>query len=281
VKRPFRFLVVVASTLIAGAPGHAQILFTNLVRIGANIQVEVVAPAPQDCVLQAANGLNDTAWIDLPDAVRGTVTLPVDRARRFFRIKHVNEYSVNAIGYVSLSLPAGYSLIANQLHRASGNPLSVLLPDLPVGTTVFKYNSARGAFDSHICVGGGTWLPDASLEPGEGAFVEVAAPATITFAGEVRPSICAASGGPGLFLMACHLPIPAPTNLSGMTGGDTLFRFNRITQAYDSYILIGRDIWLPSAPAVDVGEAFFILRESSLPWCPCGQTFTDPGVPLR
>jgi hypothetical protein len=53
-------------------------------------------------------------------------------------------YSVNAVGYINVTVPAkSYSLAANQLN-AGGNTIAEVLPSVPDGTTVFKYTQAAG-----------------------------------------------------------------------------------------------------------------------------------------
>jgi len=91
-------------------------------------------------------------------------------------------YSQNVVGYVNVQAPAGFSLIANPLDNKTGNNLNTILPGVPVGTTVYKYDGATGFTSS---VNFGTWTPDLILAPGEGAFIQLAAPATLTFVGEV------------------------------------------------------------------------------------------------
>ena len=48
-------------------------------------------------------------------------------------------YSVNSVGYINLSVPAGFSMIANQLDNGTGNTVADVLT-VPDGTVVFKYD---------------------------------------------------------------------------------------------------------------------------------------------
>src|SRR6266566_3762539 len=91
-------------------------------------------------------------------------------------------YSQNVVGYVTVQAPAGFSIIANPLDNKTGNNLNTILTGVPPGTTVYKYDGATGFSSS---VNFGTWSPDLTLAPGEGAFIQLAAPATLTFVGEV------------------------------------------------------------------------------------------------
>src|SRR5688572_23815862 len=94
-------------------------------------------------------------------------------------------YSVNAVGYVNKSLVAGYTLISNPLN-GTNNLLSTILPVVADGTFILKWNAASQTFsDPSQYYDGLGWLPDATLNPGEGAFINAPAATTVTFVGEV------------------------------------------------------------------------------------------------
>jgi hypothetical protein len=179
-------------------------------------------------------------------------------------------YSVNAVGYINISLPAGFALIANQLNASPNNSLGTILPSLPAGTSVFKFDPTAGAFVSSISLGPGAgWLPDVSLNPGEGAFIQLAAATTVTLVGEVPqgnplPSINMPAG---LSIVSSQVPQSVGLSTIGFpaAAGDTVFLFNRTTQAYDSYVSIGTG-FIPSDPAPAVGESFFVQRAAGATW---------------
>src|SRR6267143_1772496 len=76
-------------------------------------------------------------------------------------------YSVNVVGYVNYPAKAPFSMIANPLNNTAGNTLNNILPSVPVGTTIYTWNGT--AFVSSVFFG--TWSPDLTLAPGEGAFI--------------------------------------------------------------------------------------------------------------
>jgi hypothetical protein len=51
-------------------------------------------------------------------------------------------YSVNAVGFVKVTVPAGFSMIANPL-KAPTNTVGALFADAPDGTTVYKYDGTN------------------------------------------------------------------------------------------------------------------------------------------
>ena len=52
-------------------------------------------------------------------------------------------YSVNAVGFVNVECPSGFSLIANPLVAAD-NRVVALFPNATSGTVIFKFNPATG-----------------------------------------------------------------------------------------------------------------------------------------
>ena len=62
-------------------------------------------------------------------------------------------YSVNIVGYINLSIPRGFSMIANQLNATPDNTLETLMPTMPEGTIIYKFNPALrgglGAYDQY------------------------------------------------------------------------------------------------------------------------------------
>jgi hypothetical protein len=78
-------------------------------------------------------------------------------------------YSVNAVGFINVDVPAGFSIIANQLDNMNGNKIGDLIKDVPDGTTIYKFAAGTGysinAFDF------GEWDPVPVPNVGEGFWV--------------------------------------------------------------------------------------------------------------
>src|SRR5262245_46220583 len=93
-------------------------------------------------------------------------------------------YSVNAVGYVNLTIDPGFLLIANPLNTAT-NTVSQILPNVPSGTRVFQFDGVN--FVQNIKLPAGWQNPNMSFAPGEGLFIQnvTASPFTITCVGEV------------------------------------------------------------------------------------------------
>ena len=186
-------------------------------------------------------------------------------------------YSVNGVGYYTLDLPGGFSMIANQLNNGDNN-LNTILPTAPIGTTVAKWDSAAQTYadaDTYFGPDFGGWVDDffapstTSLNPGEGAFINMAAPEALTFVGEIPQGSLSVTIAPLFNIVAQPTPQAAGVGATGLpaTIGDTIqFWANDGTTAgfEDALSYFGPDFggWVddsftPVDPTPAVGESFF------------------------
>src|SRR2546427_12593550 len=82
-------------------------------------------------------------------------------------------YSVNIVGYINLTIPKGFSMIANQLNASPDNTLATVLASVPENTTVYKFNAVAGHYDSsNFSADNPGWtVPGMPLTPVEVAFI--------------------------------------------------------------------------------------------------------------
>jgi len=186
-----------------------------------------------------------------------------------------NVYSVNAVGYVNMTLAAGFTMVANPLINGN-NTLTELLPFMPDQTTVYKFDSSAQAYDPNPSIfydagdGTGVWWPEATLEPGQGCFINVSAETTVTFVGEVPQGSLTNAIPTGFSMLASIVPIGG--NITNVLEGymptdqDTVYRFDSTAQGYDSNPAIyydagdGTGIWYPEPDNIGVGESFFMFH---------------------
>lgn len=185
-------------------------------------------------------------------------------------------YSVNAVGYVNLDLPAGFSLIANPLNNGQ-NKLSAVIPTAPDGTTVFKFDGVGFDANAPSYIDGFGWFqaPPAdvnnyTLAPGQGVFISLPSAAKLTFVGEVPQGTLTTPVPSGFSILASQVPQAGTlTTALGFTGADndTFFKFLRAQQKYDDntpqFFAEGGVGWFPAEPTLEVGESFFLLRTSA------------------
>jgi hypothetical protein len=179
-------------------------------------------------------------------------------------------YSVNAVGYINITVPAkSYALVANQLN-AGGNTIKEVIPSVPDGTTVFKY--AQGSGFSANQADFGAWANEgASLAPGIGFFLQNtgAQPLTVTFVGEVPQGNLTTALAKGLNLTGSQ--VPQAGTLTGdlkfpAVDGDTVFQWNVATQKYLPANTLDFGAWSGGEPKIAVGEGFFVQKAAAGSW---------------
>jgi hypothetical protein len=180
-------------------------------------------------------------------------------------------FSVNAVGYVNVKVPPGFSLIANQLNAPDAK-LSALIPTAPAGTTVYKFNGTAYEIASFDDLDNAWVGPAITLSPGEGAFIRnpTAAEFTVTFVGEVPAGSLSNPLPAGFSIRSSQVPQAGKitTDLGFPAGaGDVIYQFNSTT---DQYVINSFDdldnAWVPAEPTVAVGESFFVKKAAAGNW---------------
>ena len=207
-----------------------------------------------------ASGKNSKA-IDRPSGVN---TLYV-RA-----LLKTEKYSKNAIGYTRVTYPAGKSLIANPLSREDGNTLAKLFTGFPDGTTLAKLDEATGELAVNVFEGGAWENPEMTLDPGEGAVLDLAGENAVTVdyfgvalqgdlasvipaKAALRSALTPAEGG-----VASALGLPESEGLQVQL-------LDNETGAYVTYTFAD-DAWQPAEPSVALGQAFRVTAVAALEW---------------
>jgi hypothetical protein len=194
-------------------------------------------------------------------------------------------YSVNVVGYVNVTVPAGkLAILANPLNNGNNAIDQVLpLPESADGSTIFRFNPTTQAFADPISFFGGIgWLsasdPNPVLAPGEGFFfMAPAAAVNLTFVGEVPQGSLsyALAGGGRLTLVSSMVPqennVGDPAQAGTMSfpaaDGDTIFAWDMTTQNYKNpYSYFDGLGWLqaedqnPAGPSIPVANGFWVLK---------------------
>jgi hypothetical protein len=185
-------------------------------------------------------------------------------------------YSVNAVGYVNVTVKAGqFAILANPLNQPT-NSIPAVLPDVPANTIVYVYDPATAAFTQATKRSSGAWTGTTPagtlLNPGQGFFIKNAGATdmTVTFVGEVPTGALKNPFVAGYNLIASQVPqagkvktdlgLPAVTN-------DQVHRF--VNGAYDSRTLRASGSWTGTAtgePEVGVAEGFFYKATAAGSW---------------
>jgi hypothetical protein len=226
----------------------------------------------------------------------GTVTLTANStgftdpaagsySHRFYCLKNLNTGVVNTVGFVSVTVPGKYAdgtggkaWIANQLNNPLGNTLAKLLPSVPIGTVISKYNAGLSTYSASTFSSGGWSTPTMTLNLGEGAIVQNpnATPLMLTFTGNVPTGSQTVNIPPGWSMVSSVFPRSADLDALGFPGAqdDQFLRLNTSSQLWEYNYVFDSGAWVdsntgnPSVPVPAVGEAFFISGGSAgtLPW---------------
>lgn len=176
-------------------------------------------------------------------------------------------YSVNAVGYVKVTVPVGFSIIANPLDAGTGNNMLSKLFTAPTdGTTVYKFNGTSYDISTFSF---GSWDTDRTLNPGEAAFIQPGSGAfDVVFVGEVKQGHLVTTVPAGFSMVASQVPqaggLTADLKYTPATDGDTVYAFNNGTGKYD----IGTfsfGTW-DTEPNLAVAQGFFLQSGAAGTW---------------
>lgn len=188
-------------------------------------------------------------------------------------------YSVNAVGYVNVTLVPGFQLVANPLDAGAGNnTVAKLFAGAPAGTTVYKYTGTGFDVNDYDpdTYGAQGWADIAqTLVPGEGAFVKLPTGAnfTVTFVGEVMQGSLSNPLPAGFSIRSSQVPQSGALDTVlkfPVANGDFIYQFNTTTKGYDvsdydtdSY---GPQGWASAAPVPKVAESFWVKKLAAVNW---------------
>jgi len=190
-----------------------------------------------------------------------------------------NVYSLNIVGYATVSLPSGYSLLANPLSAGAtngANELGLQIPSEQILTwngSGFNYVSYDPGFNGWIDANFAPSTPP-SLPPGTGFFFFNPGAATnITFVGQVVPgpsSTNTVNLPAGYSLLGSPLPAnvadisAAPVSLP-LINSLQILTWNGSGYVYSSYDT-GFGGWIDAnfapktAPGYSIGQGFFFFN---------------------
>jgi len=200
-------------------------------------------------------------------------------------------YSVNAVGYVNVTVPAGpgaFVAAGNPLNYPDGtnpaNTLDNILPNAPNNTTkVWDFDPVTGNFALYTKrATGWSGAAGVNFNPGKGFFIQndAATPITLTFVGEVPQGSKTVAYTAGFNLIASAFPLSG--GLESFLGypavnGDKVYQFDPASQQYALYTRRATT-WSPSEPTIganaayaNVAEGFFLQAVSAGSWT---RTFT-------
>jgi len=213
-----------------------------------------------------------------------------------------NVYSLNAVGYINLTLPVGFSMIANQLSNSVDNTIGTLLNDASGvydGVVIYKYAAGAYTTDTGDSQGSGNangWDNNGviTLNPGEAAWLNngTGAPLAITFVGTVPQGANTVVVSPGFNMIASPVPFAGDvvttmglTQYEANADGSDVFVWNNPATGhphggYTTYTVdiaggggagFNGDWDPPGDPQAGIGQGFWFNATAGFNWV---QTFS-------
>ena len=280
--------VTVLNNSSAGSCGPLHIQLDGVPRPGS-----VILTWADTGQLQSSPTLGNPVWANVAGSSPLTIPAPPmpsgspsnpSAGKRFFRTVSANgACSPNIVGYVNLSLTAGYTLIANPLN-GTNNLLDTLLPlDMAGdGAVITRFNPATQSFSTpETFYFGLGWLDDignpdtAPMNPGDGFHITLPQPLVVTFVGEAAQGNLVNPLLVGLSYQSSIVPVAGQVGdvpyLNVPAGnGDEIFIFDPATQSYKLVYTFSTGTGWSSANSDDPG--------SLGPYIPAGTGFIYKNV---
>ena len=188
---------------------------------------------------------------------------------RFYRGISGGLASKSILGYASVTLPPGFSMIANPFNAAS-NRVGALFPELADGTTLSKFDTSLFRLTNNSVKGGQWTNPNEAFVPGEGAIIfnPTTDFKTINFVGDVSQGRLTNPIPAGMSIRSSLVPQPGRLNPDldfPIAEGDVVHMFDRDQQKYIIHPYSAKG-WEREAPVVGVGESFWIGKKHPGNW---------------
>ncbi len=188
---------------------------------------------------------------------------------RFYRLMTSKGQTSNILGYVSMTLPPGFSMISNPLNSPA-NVVGRVFKDWPDGTTLNKFDTQLFRLVENS-VKFTQWINAADvLKPGEGAifFNPTQDYRSVCFTGDVLQDDLSMELPAGFSIRSSLLPqaghivddLKFP-----IANGDVVHVFDRERQQYVLYPYENGG-WTKGSPVLGVGEAFWVAKAEPGTW---------------
>lgn len=186
---------------------------------------------------------------------------------RFYRLQLGEIFSVNVLGYASVSLPPGFSMVANPFDTSQ--TVEDIFKGWPEGTTFNKFDTSLFRLTENGIKAGKWTNPYEKLSPGEGAifFNPTSDYKSVSFVGQVIEGNLSVPIPSGFSIRSALIPQPGSLESLGfpIANGDVIHIFDRERQKYVLHPYENGQ-WTSGAPVLSVGEAFWVAKTEPGNW---------------
>jgi len=256
--------VAVATAPVLSSPvrvPHGAFQFQANVTSGWIYEIQVSSDLRNWCSLASAEAKNDAVEYLDPDAPKFSF--------RFYRALCGQIVSTNILGYATVIVPPGFSMIANPFNTAS-NTVASLFPNMAEGTTFCKFDTSLFRLTNNGVKDGKWTNPNEKFVPGEGAifFNPTLEFKSLNFFGEVIQGRLLNPIPAGLSIRSSLVPQPGRLGADlgfPVADGDVIHLFDRDQQKYVLYPY-STSAWEKNPPMVGVGESFWVGKTNPGNW---------------
>lgn len=255
----------------------ATLTLASPVRLGdLDFQFQIRGLSGMICGVEASHNLE--SW-----RVLGSITLPSGGSttftdtqasgysHQFYRVRSGAILSFKALGYMTVTVPPGSAMIANQVQTAN-NHVRVLFAGVPNNTEIHKHDPGTGGYLTAAFVDNQWEGADFEVGPGEGVFIDnpLAGPLTVAFVGELLQGRFSNPVPAGSSVRSSMLPQTGVLDVElgyPVAEGDSVSRYDPATGGYltTSY-LDGQWEGYDPPPRPCVGESFWITTSAAKDW---------------
>lgn len=187
---------------------------------------------------------------------------------RAYRVLAGEVYSRNVLGYVSFTLPPGFSMIANPLHHST-NRVDDLFKGWPDGTRLCKFDTRLFQLAENSVKDGKWTNPGEKLAPGDGAlfYNRTSDYKAHSFVGEVLQGRLSVPIPAGFSVRSLLLPQQGSLEELGfpISNGDVIHLYDREHQQYVQHPY-DEGKWTDGPPMIGLGESFWVAKDKPGNW---------------
>jgi hypothetical protein len=223
--------------------------------------------------IQASSDLKNWSTVDQDSSKGNSIDYLDSQASkfsfRFYRTLTGEVRSRNVIGFVTVTLAPGFSMVANPFNAPS-NTVPDLFKGLPEGTAVNKFDTRLFGLNENIFKNGKWTNSYEALTPGEGAilFNPTSDYVPLNFVGEVIEDDFSMPVPAGFSIRSALLPLPGRIHADlgfPIAEGDVIHLFDKNDQKYILYPY-DAEKWANSPPVINAGESFWVAKTSPGTW---------------